>query len=225
MKGEWREVVGVVGDVRDDGVDQKAPTSIFLPMMMGQFEGDSPYIQRGVTFVIRSSRAGSASFVNDLSRAVWSLNANLPLASVQTMGDVYDKSMARTSFALVMLGIAAGTALLLGVAGIYGVVSYSVSQRTREVGIRRALGAQNGAVAGMFVRQAARLALIGIACGFVLAFVVIRLMSSLLFNVTPTDPVTYAAVSLALAGAAMLAAYIPALRATGLDPMEALRSE
>jgi ABC-type antimicrobial peptide transport system permease subunit len=141
------------------------------------------------------------------------------------MDDVYRKSMARTSFALVMLAIAGATALLLGIAGIYGVVSYSVTQRTREVGIRRALGAQKAEVAGMFVRQAAVLAGVGIVIGLVVAVTVVRFMSSLLFNVTATDPMTYLAVALTLGFATVLAAYVPALRATGVNPVDALRSE
>jgi predicted permease len=221
----WREVIGVAGDLRDDGVDQKAPTSVFFPLLMDTFEGDTTYVQRGVSYIIRSRRAGSSIFVGELSKAVWSVNPGLPLASVQTVGDLYNKSMARTSFALVMLAIAAGMALLLGIAGIYGVISYAVGQRTREVGIRRALGAQNTQVAGMFVKQAARLALIGIAFGLVAAGASMRLMSSLLFDVAPMDPATYAGVALFLAASAIAAAYIPALRATGIDPTEALRAE
>jgi predicted permease len=225
LKSPWREVIGVVSDERDDGVDQKAPSSVFVPFLMDSFEGDTPFVQRGVSYLVRSRRAGSSNFVAEISRAVWSVDPNLPLANVRTLGEVYNKSMARTSFALVVLGIAALMSLLLGIAGIYGVISYSVSQRTREVGIRRALGAQNREVAGMFVKQAARLAFIGIACGLLVAAAVTRLMSSLLFEIRPTDPVTFVGVSLFLAAAAILAAYIPALRATTVDPTEALRSE
>jgi predicted permease len=225
LKSPWREVIGVVSDERDDGVDQKAPSSVFLPGFMDTFDGETPFIQRGISYTVRSVRAGSSSFVGDISRAVWSVNPNLPLASVRTLGEVYNKSMARTSFALVMLAIASAMALVLGIAGIYGVVSYSVSQRTREVGIRRALGARDVQVTSMFVQQAARLASLGIACGVMVSVVLIRFMSSLLYNVTPTDPITYAGVSLVLAVAAISAAYIPALRATSVKPTEALRAE
>jgi putative ABC transport system permease protein len=221
----WREIIGVVNDERDDGVDHPAPSTAFFPQFMDNFSGDLPYVQRGLTYIVRSNRAGSSTFVNEISRAVWSVNPSLPLASVRTVGEVYNRSMATTSFALVMLSIAAATALVLGVAGIYGAVSYSVSQRTREVGIRRALGARNAQVAGMFVGQAARLALLGIAFGLLAAVGVVRLMSSLLFSVTPTDPVTYIGVALLLAIAAIMAAYVPALRATSVDPLEALRTE
>jgi ABC-type antimicrobial peptide transport system permease subunit len=170
-------------------------------------------------------RTGSRELVNEISRAVWSVNPNLPVADVKTLQEVYDKSLARTSFTLVMLAIAGGMALLLGVAGIYGVIAYSVSQRTREIGIRLALGARNEEVTGMFVRHGARLAALGIVCGVAVALALTRLMSSMLFDVSPIDPLTYGGVSLGLAAAAVLAAYVPARRATMVDPVEALRAE
>jgi ABC-type antimicrobial peptide transport system permease subunit len=192
---------------------------------MDHFEGDESFVQRGFSLVIRSSRAGTHSFVEEVGRAVWSVNANLPLANVRTMSEIYSKSLARTSFALVMLAIAGAMALLLGLAGIYGVISYSVSQRRREIGIRMALGARNQQVTGMFVLNGAALAGIGIAFGLGVAFLLMRLMSSLLFDVKPVDPLTYIGVSLGLAGAAALASYVPALRATTIDPVDALRAE
>jgi len=133
--------------------------------------------------------------------------------------------MARTSFTLVMLTIAAGMALLLGVVGIYGVISYSVSQRTREIGIRMALGAQQQTVRQMFVRHGLLLAGIGLACGVVAASGLTRLMSTLLFEVSPLEPVTYGAVSVILATAAFLASYLPAQRATAVAPVDCLRAE
>ena len=175
--------------------------------------------------MIRSPRAGSSGFVNEVSRAVWSVNPNLPLASVRTLQEVVGASMARTSFTLVMLAIAGAMALLLGVAGIYGVISYSVSQRTREIGIRMALGAQRQEVTRMFVRYGLTLAAVGIVCGLVAAVALARVMASLLFEVSPMDPLTYAAVCVSLAAAAMLASYVPALRATGVNPVTALRAE
>jgi ABC-type antimicrobial peptide transport system permease subunit len=160
-----------------------------------------------------------------ISRAVWSVNPNLPLANVRTLEEIYDASLARTSFTLVMLAIAGAMALLLGVAGIYGVISYSVSQRTREIGIRIALGAQKAEVTRMFVRHGLGLAAIGIACGLAAAFGLMRLMSSLLFDVSPIDPLTYGAVALSLVVAAVMASHVPAVRATMVDPVEALRAE
>jgi predicted permease len=225
LKSPWREIVGVVGDERDSGVDQKAPTMAFFPLFMKNFEGDEMFFQRGFTLMVRSSRTGSSGFVSDLSRAVWSVNPNLPLANVRTMREVYDKSLARSSFALVMLAIAGATALLLGIAGIYGVISYAVSQRTREIGIRRALGSQNTRIIAMFLRHAVLLTAMGIVCGLGVALGVTRLMSSLLFDVKPADPFTFVIVSLVLAVAAVVAGYIPALRAIAVDPIEALRAE
>ncbi len=141
------------------------------------------------------------------------------------MKDIYDKSMGRTSFTLVMLAIAAAMALLLGVVGIYGVISYAVSQRTREIGIRMALGAQKDTVRAMFVRHGLMLAAIGVGCGILAAIALTRLMASLLFKVSALDPVTYCAVPIALIAAVLLASYIPARRATTIDPVEALRVE
>ncbi|MCU1382510.1 MAG: hypothetical protein JWL71_1207 [Acidobacteria bacterium] len=221
----WREVIAVVADERDDGVDKKAPAIAFWPMMMANFSGNDVMVRRTQVYMIRSARAGSSGLVNEIGRAVWSINPNVPLAGVRTLDEVVSASMARTSFTLVMLAMAGGMALLLGVAGIYGVISYSVSQRTREIGIRMALGAQRREVTRMFVGYGLRLAAIGIACGLVAAVALGRVMVSLLFEVSPMDPVTYAAVCASLAVAAMLASYVPALRATGVNPVTALRAE
>src|SRR5450759_3686052 len=175
-KSAWREVIGVVNDEREDGVDHKAPALVMWPTLMDHFSGDDTFIQRSVTIVIRSRRTGSSGFFGEVSRAVWSVNPNLPLASVRTLAEVYRKSLARTSFTLVMLAIAGGMALLLGVIGIYGVISYSVSQRTREIGIRIALGAPQGEVRGMFVRHGLLLTGIGVACGLVAAIALTQWM-------------------------------------------------
>jgi putative ABC transport system permease protein len=225
MNSAWREVVGVVGDERDEGVDKKAPAIALWPMMMVKFEGDDVLVRRTMAYMIRSQRTGSTGFTNEVSRAVWSVNPNLPLASVRTLDAIVSASMARTSFTLVMLAIAGAMALLLGVAGIYGVISYSVSQRTREIGIRMALGAQRTDVTRMFVRYGLGLAAIGIACGLAAAVALTRLMTSLLFEVSPIDPLTYVAVCVSLTAAAVLASYLPALRATAVNPVTALRAE
>jgi predicted permease len=229
-KGPWREVIGVVSNMRDDGVNEKATATAYWPLQIAEFsplpaDAGQNYAQRGATYIIRSNRAGSTGFVNELGKAIWSINSNLPLANVRTLQDIYDASLARTSFTLVMLAIAGGMALLLGVAGIYGVMSYSASQRTREIGIRVALGAQARAVTNMFVSHGLMLAGIGIAIGLAAAFGIMRLMSSLLFAVNPVDPMTYAMVSLMLMVAAALASYVPALRASTVDPLVALRAE
>jgi predicted permease len=227
-KGAWREVVGVVSDMRDNGLNEKSPPSAYWPLLMSDFfiGPEARYTtQRNVSYVVRSTRTGSSGFADEIGRVVWSVNPNLPLARVQTLGEIYDASLARTSFTLVMLGIAGGMALLLGVAGIYGVISYSVSQRTREIGIRIALGAQTETVTRMFVNHGLTLAIVGVVIGLVAAFGIMRLMSSLLFDVSPVDPLTYAVVSLMLTAAIVLASYVPARRATAIDPIEALRSE
>jgi predicted permease len=226
--GVWREVVGVVSDMREDGVNQKAPTVAYWPLRMAQFDptpNSHGFVLRSATYVVRSRRTGSSGFVNELGQAVWSVNPNLPLAGVRTLQQIYDESLARTSFTLVMLGIAGAMALLLGVTGIYGVISYSVSQRTREIGIRIALGARAQTVTRMFVAHGLTLAVIGVAIGLAAAFALTRLASSLLFQVSPVDPLTYVLVSLTLMGATVLASYLPALRATAVDPIEALRVE
>ena len=141
------------------------------------------------------------------------------------MQEIYDASLARTSFTLVMLGIAGGMALLLGVAGIYGVISYSVSQRSREIGIRIALGARPQAVTRMFVVHGLALAAVGVTIGLAASAGVMRLISTLLFEVRPIDPLTYTLVALMLIGATVLASYVPALRASTVDPIDALRAE
>jgi putative ABC transport system permease protein len=221
----WREIVGIVGDVYDDGVHERAPTVVYWPVLMENFWRNPILVQRSVTFAIRSSRTGTESFLNELREAVWAVNANLPLADVRTLGDLYERSLARTSFSLVMLAMAGATALLLGIVGIYGVISYAATQRTREIGIRAALGAQHAELKRMFVRDGLVLAGIGVACGLAGAIPLTRLMTSLLFGISPLDPMTYVAVSLVLVTAAGLASYVPAHRATAVDPVAALRTE
>jgi ABC-type antimicrobial peptide transport system permease subunit len=180
---------------------------------------------RKVQFVLRSSRVGTPGFIEDVQRAIWSVNGSLPLADVQSMSDVYQRSLARTSLTLLLLGITASMALLLGVVGIYGVISYSVAQRTHEIGIRIALGAQGGAVQRLLLGQVAVLIGIGVALGLGGAAALTRLMKTLLFGVSALDPVTFGAVCVLLVGAALAAAYLPARRATRVDPMHALRME
>jgi predicted permease len=222
----WHEVIGVIQDVRERGVQENVPPIVYWPPMMQYlFGAKAPETLRTVTFLIRSDRAGNEIFLNEVRQSVWSVNSNLPLASVRTMQEVYDKSVARTSFTLVMLGIAGAMALSLGIIGIYGVISYTVSQRKREIGIRLALGAQSTDVVAMVLRQGARLALIGVSIGIVAAFGLARLMTSLLFGVTAHDPLTFAAVAALLILIALLACYIPARRAMEVDPMVALRYE
>jgi ABC-type antimicrobial peptide transport system permease subunit len=178
-----------------------------------------------VAFIIRSPQAGSQAFLNEVRHVIWSEDASLPLADPNTVAYYYSKSMARTSFTLVMLAIAGIMALLLGVVGIYGVISYSVTQRTREIGIRMALGAQRREILGLFVRHGLLLTGVGVACGLTAAFAAMRLMQSLLFGISPYDPLTYAAITLAIFATAWLACWLPSRKALAVDPMNALRAE
>ncbi len=222
---DWREIVGVARDVKDDGVENPAPPTVYWPVFQDRFEGQPETVRRNVAFVIRSPRAGSAAFMKEVQQMVWSVDSDLPLADPGTLGELYTKSMARTSFTLIMLTVAGAMALLLGIVGIYGVISYSVSQRTREIGIRMALGAQQQKLTAMFVRQGLWLTGIGVAIGLTSAFLTMRLMSSLLFNVSPMDPGTYIVASVCIVAIAWLACYLPSRRAAAVDPTLALRAE
>jgi len=221
----WREIVGVVGDLYDNGVQEKAPTIVYWPLLMDTFRGDSMPVDRGGAFVIRTRRAATESFLKEARQAIWSVDSNLPVFLVQTLKDVYDQSMVRTSFTLVLLALAGGMALVLGIVGIYGVIAYAVSHRTREIGIRIALGAQAGEIRRMFVGRGMILALVGLGLGLVAALGMTRLMSSVLFGVTALDPIAYAAAASLLIAASVFASYFPARRATTVDPVEALRAE
>jgi predicted permease len=223
--GTWREIVGVVGNDHDDGAAQKPPPTVYWPLLKGNFWGDRVDVRRSLAIAVRSHRTGTESFLKEIQQAVWSVNSNLPIANVRTVREIYDRSMARTSFTLVMLAIAASMALLLGVVGIYGVISYSITRRTREIGIRIALGASQQNVRGMFVRQGLLLAGVGVALGVIAAVPLTRLMAALLFQISPLDPLTYGGVSIAIVLACLLATYLPARRATRVEPVEALRVE
>jgi predicted permease len=222
----WHEVIGVAQDVRENGVYQPAPATVYWPSMSAYIGAPTgrPNTIRQVTFIVRSERTGTENFMNQVQHAVWSVNADLPV-SLRTMREVYDQSLEWTSFTLVMLAIAASMALLLGVVGIYGVISYAVSQRRREIGIRAALGAPRAQLRGMFVRHGLVLAGIGVVIGLGAAAGLTRLMSTLLYGVAPLDPVTYVAVPLLLVISTMLASYLPAWRATSVDPVEVLKVE
>ncbi len=224
-KGIWREVIGVAGNEHDNGADRAAPAIIYLPLLVKGLWGQELNVPSTVTFVLRTPRAGTTALLNEIRRQIAAVNPDLPIANPRTMQALYERSMARTSFTLTMLTIAAGMALLLGLIGIYGVISYAVTQRTREIGIRLALGAQQGSVRAMFLRYALTLAAIGVVCGLAAAVPLSRLLGSLLFEVSPADPMTYAAVAAMLAGASALAAYLPARRASNVAPMSALRAE
>jgi len=215
----WREIVGVTGPERDDGLSRPATAIVYWPML------NESYRWRTMAYAVRSSRVGTPGFLRELEQAVWSVNPNLPLAGVQTLREIQARSMAQTSFALVMLGIAASVALLIGVVGIYGVIAYAVAQRTREIGVRMALGAQVSDVRRLFLRHGLRLTATGIAIGIAVAVALTRVMTGFLFGVGPIDSATYAAVSAILALVALLATYLPARRAARVDPILALRTD
>jgi len=221
----WRTIIGVVGNERDDGIAKPASSIVYWPLLMDNYYDDKMFAQRNLLYAVRTDRAESPTLLKEIQQAVWSVNANLPVANVRTLEQIRAESMAQTSFALVMLGIAAAVALLLGIVGIYGVIAYVAQQRTKEIGIRMALGAASQDVSALFVRHGVVLAGIGIVCGMVAAALLTRTMSALLFGVSAYDPVTYGAVALALGGTAIIASYLPARRASRIDPAEALRWE
>jgi ABC-type antimicrobial peptide transport system permease subunit len=176
-------------------------------------------------YAIRSDRVGTSGFAQDIRDVVWSVNPNLAVTGIQTLPDLMAQSTARTSFTMILLGIAAAVALVLGVVGVYGVISYAVSLRSREIGLRMALGARDGDVKGMVVRQGLFLSGVGVGIGLLLALGLTRLMSGLLFGVSPTDPITYAVVAVGLIAVALTASYLPARRAASVDPITVLRTE
>lgn len=221
----WHEVIGVVQDVRENGFYEPPPPTVYWPTMSAYIGfGSGTNAIRGVIYVVRSERTGTEAFLNEMRQAVWSVAPSLPVAP-RTMLDVYERSLERTSFTLVMLAIAAAMALGLGVVGIYGVMAYVVSQRTREIGIRLALGAQPAALKRMFVADALARVAIGVVVGLVAAFALTRLMSSLLFGIGPLDAPTYLAALGVLLAAAAFASYVPARRAASIDPVETLKAE
>jgi len=220
----WIEVVGVAQDVHQNGVDEAAPAIVYWPLMVKvPWANDAINTEREVTFVVHTTRAATESLRSEIQQAVWQVNGSLPVASMQTMGELYNRSMARTSFTLVMLAIAGAMALALSLIGIYGVISYAVTQRTREIGIRLALGARKGELRWMFVRSALALTVVGVVIGLAAAGVVARTLSSLLFGVSPLDPLSFATVPFILAAAAALASFLPASRVAAINPVDALK--
>ena len=225
--GGWQEVIGVVADVYHNGVDQEPPATVYWPAREHPFVAGGRFVPRSVAFVLRSERTGTDSLLGDIRRAVAEVAPGLPIVQVGTLEQLYRNhpSMTRSSFSLALLGIAGAMALLLSIVGIYGVLAYAVTQREREVGIRVALGAAPHLVKRMFVYRGMILSGIGIAFGAVAAAGLTQLLSSLLFGVTPLDVATFVVAVAFLAGAAVLASYVPARRAATIDPMETLRAE
>jgi putative ABC transport system permease protein len=211
----WSEVIGVVGDIRHNGADRSAPATVYWPLR-------EPY---SLTYMVRTARAGTDSLATEIRQTVSSVNSSIPITALRTMKEVYEKSMSRTSFTLTLLGISGVMALLLAVVGIYAVISYTVAQRTREIGIRMALGAQSGSVKLMFVRNGLVWGATGAGLGLIAAAALSQLMSTLLFGIKPIDPLTYIAVAITLLAATAVASYLPARRITRVNPVDALRAE
>jgi hypothetical protein len=222
---DWREVIGVVQSVKEDALYTEAPSLVYWPALMENAFGNAVFGNPAMAYVVRSDRTGDATFNNEIRQAIWSVSKDAPITLERTMEVLYAGSLARTSFALVMLGIASSMALALGLVGIYGVLAYVVSQRAREIGIRMALGAERRQVRTMFLRQGLGLSAVGLAIGLVAALALTRLMSSLLFGIGPTDVVTYVAAIGVILAAAALASYLPARRASAIDPVEMLKAE
>jgi putative ABC transport system permease protein len=220
--GRWYEIVGVGGDVYDNGAHLPPATIVYWP---ARTKEDYWVRARSVAFAMRTSRAGTEALMNEIRDVVRKVDPTMPIARVQILSALYERSMARTLFTLVMLGIAGGMALVIGVIGLYGVVAYTVAQRRREIGIRIALGAQAAAIRKMFLRYGVAFVGAGIAVGLLAAALLSRILSSLLFSVSALDPVTYVAGPAALLVASLVACYIPARRAARIDPAETLRME
>jgi len=211
-----REIVGVVGDVRNRTLSTESKPAYYVP------QTQIPFSQM-VTVV--KTTGDPRALISAATKEVAAMNQDVPLFSVKTMEEYISASVAAPRFNTTLLSIFAGVALVLTVVGLYGVMSYSVAQRTNEIGIRMALGAQSRDVLLMIVKQGSVLILLGLGIGLIGAYALTRVISSLLFGVTAKDPITFAAVSVLLAIVALLACYIPALRATKVDPMNALRCE
>jgi hypothetical protein len=221
----WREVIGVVQNVQHNGLSETAPSSVYFPVLTENLFNVPVAGTPSVAFAIRSERAGVSTFVEEIRAAVGSVSASVPVAQERTMRDLYAASLARTSFTVLLLGVAGAMALALAVIGIYGVIAYVVSQRTREIGIRSALGARPAHLERLFVRQGIVLAGVGLGVGIAAAIVMGRWMSSLLYGVGPLDPPTYLAAAAVILLAAALASYVPARRAAAINPIETLKAE
>jgi putative ABC transport system permease protein len=211
------EVVGIIGDVKDAGLDEADPPQIYLPYRQWPVQGMG---------VVMTTAVPPASVSEAARRAVYSIDGSLPVGNVRTLEQIVARSISQPRFYMTLLAVFAGVAIVLAAIGIFGVLSYAVAQRTREIGIRMALGAQAGAVLGLVVRQAMMLASAGLLAGLAAALLLSRsLVQTLLFSTSPHDAGTFAAVAVLLTGVALTASYIPARRATRVDPVVALRAE
>ena len=215
----WRQIVGVTGDERDDGLHRPATPIVYWPLV------NDTYGRRSIAYAVRSDRAGTRELLRQLQEAVWEIDPELPFGAVQTLDEIQSRSMARSSFAMIMMAIAASVGLMLGIVGIYGVMTYAVAHRTREIGLRMALGAQVADVRNVFVRRGLLLTAVGLALGAVIALVLTQLVSALLFGVSPVDPMTWMLAAVVLGAVAFVATAVPAQRVARIDPMLALRAD
>jgi putative ABC transport system permease protein len=213
----WMTIIGVVGDVKHSGLNQPTDPAVYTP-----FSQSDEAWRRFMTLAIRTGGAPPA-LVEHVKKQIWSLDAQIPVSDVHAMDDLIALSLAQQRFNMLLLGLFAALALLLAAVGIYGAMAYAVTLRTHEIGIRTALGAQRFDVLRLVLRDGAKIAVFGIASGIAGALVLTRLMASLLFEVKPTDPATFATVATLLALVTLAACYIPARRAIRVDPMVALR--
>jgi putative ABC transport system permease protein len=211
----WRTVIGVVKDIRQNDFVAQPKMQMYLSFRQVKFD-------RANALVVRTS-VDPMSLANSVRNAVWAVDKDQPVSNLRSMDDIVSNAVARQRFSMLLLAVFAGVALVLAAVGIYGVMSYSVAQQTREIGIRMALGAQRSDVLKMTVKQGLKLVGLGLVIGLAAAFVLTRVMATLLFGISATDPLTFVAISLVLLFVAMLASYIPSLRATKVDPMVALR--
>jgi predicted permease len=225
----WHEIIGVVADVREDGLSLDPVPMVYWPQVnLAFWEGtteEDVQTWRTMGFAIRGARTDHPDFLRAVQEAVWEVNPNLPLRSIGTMNDLISQSVSQTSSTLTLLLVAGGVALILGIVGVYGVIAYAVARRSREIGMRLALGAEKATVTKMVLRQGFVLASTGVALGVALALGLTHLMSALLYDVAPIDPITYVVVAAGLLAVALLASFIPARRAAEVEPMEALRVE
>ncbi len=219
---DWYTIVGVVGDVHERSLEDTPEEMVYYTTTVGP--ADSPFPARTLDVVVKTA-SEPLQFVPVLRRELRALNPRIPLAQPRTLEDVFRGATARTSFTMALLGAASAIALLLGLVGIYGVISYVVSQRTREIGVRMALGASAESVRGMVVRQGLTLAVVGAVVGLLAAVGLSSVLGSILFGVSATDPLTYVAVAAALVTVATAASWLPATRAASVDPSTALRGE
>ncbi len=219
MDGAMCTVIGVVEDVKNAGIDRPAGTELYLPYTQKHGSGNND------AFVVLRSNGDASSLAGAVRQEVQAIDPTIPVSHVRLMEDVLSSAQARPRFLTLLLSLFSGIALVIATVGIYGVISYSVARRSKEFGLRMALGARPTNILGLVLKQGVLLTGIGVVAGLIAALILTRLMASLLFGVTSTDPVTYLGVSVLLAAVAIIATYIPARRATQVDPIKILRYE